>query len=73
MKKVILMVPETVEEFREYYIDRNIREIPIRQDEGYEYKLIGWRVADDRQQASAGWLLTAYQRFWEKEVLKNIW
>lgn len=73
MKTMVLLVPETIEEFREYYQHREMKEIPIRQDEGYEYRLVGWRVSDGDRMVSSGWLLTAYQRFWEQEVLKNIW
>jgi hypothetical protein len=73
MKTITLKVPETLEEFQEYYQLRNLTQASIRRDEEYEFRTIGWVLMDDSGViARAPWLEQAYERLYVKELVEDL-
>lgn len=69
MKRIILDIPENLEEFREYFNGMNLREVPDRDDHPYNSRIEGWNLIDNNTQkcvASAPYLETAYKRLFYK-------
>lgn len=63
--------PETLDEFRQYYKERDLKEIKIEDNHPYNSRTIGWELMEGKRVlVSASNLHKAYKRLWAKEITR---
>lgn len=63
-------MPETLQEFRDYYKDRDIKEIKVRDNHPYNSRTIGYQLIEGTSAvAQSTYLITAYKNLWKKEIM----
>lgn len=68
-----ISVPETLDEYRQYFKNqgREIKEVKVSGGYPYNSKTIGWELMENKNRVlcSAGYLIEAYKHLWAKENL----